>query len=122
MAIGCTVENQDRADFRMPIFLSLPIRHRLVIVAPMLQQINLRSYLDPKLIEEVSVGGESGKYARPLDYSWVLDMHRQCNDYGVPFTFHQTGTYLIKDGRKYFIPREHQHSQAKKAGLNWLSL
>lgn len=122
VAIGCTVENQDRADFRMPIFLSLPIRHRLVIVAPMLQQINLRSYLDPKLIEEVSVGGESGKYARPLDYSWVLDMHRQCNDYGVPFTFHQTGTYLIKDGRKYFIPREHQHSQAKKAGLNWLSL
>lgn len=118
VAIGCTVENQDRADHRMPIFLSLPIKHRLVIVAPMLQQIDLRRYLDPKLIEEVSVGGESGKYARPLDYSWVLDMHRQCKAAQVPFTFHQTGSYLIKDGRKYYIPREHQHSQAKKAGLN----
>lgn len=118
VGIGCTVENQDRADYRMPIFLSLPIQHRMVIVAPMLERIDLRRYLDPKLIEEVSVGGESGKYARPLDYEWVLDMHRQCQEAGVPFSFHQTGTYFIKDGRRYYIPRDLQHSQAKKAGLN----
>ena len=36
VAIGCTVENQERADYRLPIFLSLPIKHRLVIVAPMI--------------------------------------------------------------------------------------
>ncbi|MDE6423271.1 MAG: hypothetical protein K2K95_07610, partial [Muribaculaceae bacterium] len=48
----------------------------------------------------------------------VLDMHRQCNEAKVSFTFHQTGSYLIKDGRKFYIPRGHQHSQAKKAGLN----
>lgn len=118
VAIGCTIENQDRADYRMPIFLSLPIRHRLVIVAPMLEQIDLRSYLDPRLVEEVSVGGESGKYARPLYYDWVLDMRGQCREARVPFCFHQTGSYFIKDGRQYRIPREHQHSQAKKAGLN----
>ena len=60
VAIGCTVENQERADYRMPIFLSLPIRHRLVIVAPMLERVDLRPYLAPGVIEEVSVGGESG--------------------------------------------------------------
>lgn len=118
VAVGCTVENQDRADFRMPLFLSLPIRHRLVIAAPMLEKIDLGQWLDPQLIEEVSAGGESGKYARPLDFSWVTDMQRQCIESGVPFTFHQTGSYLIKDNRRYFIPREHQHSQAKKAGLD----
>lgn len=118
VAVGCTVENQDRADYRMPIFLSLPIRHRLVIVAPMLERIDLSRYLDPDLIEDVSVGGESGKYARALDYEWVLDMHRQCMDTRVPFSFHQTGSYLIKDGRRYHIPRPLQHTQAKKAGLN----
>lgn len=118
VAIGCTVENQDRADFRMPLFLSLPIRHRLVVVAPMLEKVDLRQYLDPELIEEVSVGGESGKYARDLDFDWVLDLHRQCLERGVPFCFHQTGSYIIKDGRRYHIPREHQHSQARKAGLN----
>ena len=116
--VWCTVENQDRADYRIPIFLSLPIKHRMVIVAPMLEQVNLRKYLNPSLIEEVSVGGESGKYARPLDFRWVLDMQAQCRESGIPFNFHQTGSYLIKDGRQYHIPREHQHSQAKKAGLN----
>lgn len=121
IGIGCTVENQDRADHRMPIFLSIPIKHRLVIVAPMLERINLLPYLDAEMIEEVSVGGESGKYARTLDYDWVLDMHRQCKEAGIPFSFHQTGSYLLKDNRVYHIPRNLQHSQAKKAGLNDIS-
>ncbi|MDE5612593.1 MAG: phage Gp37/Gp68 family protein [Odoribacter sp.] len=118
VAIGCTVESQVYADARMPVFLSLPIKHRLVIVAPMLEKIDLRKYLDPQRIEEVSVGGESGKYARPLDFDWVLDMQAQCHEACVSFCFHQTGSYLVKDGRQYHIPREHQHSQARKAGLN----
>ncbi|MDE5555583.1 MAG: phage Gp37/Gp68 family protein [Muribaculaceae bacterium] len=118
VAVGCTVENQDRADYRLPIFLSVPIRHRLIIAAPMLERIDLRAYLDPAAVEQVSLGGESGRYARPLDFDWVLDMQRQCSQARVPFYFHQTGTYLIKDGRQYHIPRPLQHSQAKKAGLN----
>lgn len=118
VAVGCTVENQDRADIRMPVFLSLPLRHRIVVVAPMLERMNLREYLNPELIEEVSVGGESGKYARCLDFDWVVDIHAQCRQARVPFCFHQTGSYLIKDGRRFHIPREHQHSQARKAGLN----
>lgn len=84
----------------------------------MLERVDLRPYLAPGVIEEVSVGGESGKYARELDYSWVTDMREQCEDSGVAFCFHQTGSYLLKDGRRYHIPREHQHSQAAKAGIN----
>ena len=121
VAVGCTVENQERVDYRMPIFLSLPIKHRLVIVAPMIEKIDLSGYLDPELIEEVSVGGESGKYARPLNFDWVVDMHSQCAAACVPFSFHQTGSYLIKDGRKYSIPRQLQHSQARKANLDTFS-
>lgn len=121
VGIGCTVENQDRANYRMPIFTSLPIKHRSVIVAPMLESVDLSRWLDPKIIDDVSVGGESGKYARPLHYDWVLDLYRDCADNGVPFCFHQTGSYLIKDGRRYSIPRHLQHDQAKKAGLNTIS-
>lgn len=119
VAVGCTVENGVRAAQRLPVFLGLPIRHRLIIVAPMLERVDLRPYLDPRLIEEVSAGGESGKYARPLDFEWVVDLRQQCVDAGVPFCFHQTGSLLIKDGRTYHIPREHQHSQARKAALNY---
>ncbi len=84
----------------------------------MLEPVNLRQYLNPALIENVSVGGESGKYARPLNYDWVLDVHSQCIEAQIPFNFHQTGSYLIKDGRQYHIPRQYQHDQAKKAGLD----
>ena len=119
VGVGCTVENQDRADYRLPIFLDAPIRHRMIIAAPLLERIDLRSYLDPARIISVSVGGESGKYARPLDYHWVTDLRAQCMAHQVPFNFHQTGSYLIKDSRLHRIPREHQHSQARKAGLDW---
>ena len=85
----------------------------------MIEQIDLSSYLNPELIEEVSVGGESGKYARPLDFDWVLNLRHQCVNAGVPFTFHQTGSFLIKDGRQYHIPRAHQHSQAHKANVDF---
>lgn len=113
--VGCTVENQDRADFRLPRFLSIPIRHRIIIAAPLLGPLDLTRWLDPALIKEVSVGGESGKYARPLDFEWVKNIRRQCHAADIVFSFHQTGSYLIKDGRTYHIPRTHQHSQAEKA-------
>ncbi|MDE6825582.1 MAG: phage Gp37/Gp68 family protein [Paramuribaculum sp.] len=118
VAVGCTVENQDRANFRLPIFTSLPIKHRLIIAAPLIESLDLSRWLDCRSIEQVSVGGESGKYARPLHFSWVTDLQRQCREAEVPFSFHQTGSYLVKDGRMYRIPREHQHSQARKAGLD----
>lgn len=84
----------------------------------MLEQVDLRNYLDNQLIEAVSAGGESGKYARTLDFEWVKHLQSQCVEAGISFTFHQTGSYIKKDGRVYHIPREHQHSQAKKAGLD----
>lgn len=119
VAVGCTVENQERADSRLPIFLSLPIKHRLIIVAPMIEQVDIRKYLDQNQIEEVSVGGESGKYARPLDFNWVKNLRDQCVNANVAFNFHQTGSYLIKEGKQYYIPREHQHSQADRANIDY---
>ncbi len=118
VCIGCTVENQDRADYRLPIFRSLPIRHRSIIAAPLLERIDLSPYLGSD-IEEVSVGGESGASARPCDYDWVLDLRAQCVVHQVPFCFHQTGAYLIKDGKQYRIRRGYQIPQARKAGIDY---
>ena len=116
--IGCTVENQDRAEFRLPIFLSLPIKHRAIICAPLLEELDLSAYLGGG-IEEVSAGGESGYHARPCRYEWILKIRGQCIDRGIPFTFHQTGAHFVKDGRMYNIPRDHQISQAQKAGIDF---
>lgn len=116
--VGCTVENQDRADFRLPIFKALPIKHKSVIIAPLLEKIDISAYLDES-IEEVSVGGESGYNARPCNYDWILDIRRQCVEKNVPFRFHQTGANFIKDGKIYRIKRAFQRSQARKANIDF---
>jgi Bacteriophage protein gp37 len=117
VSICCTVENQDRADYRLPIFLAEPIKHKSIICEPILEAINLTPYLSP-MIEEVVVGGESGADARICNYDWVLDIREQCRQKEVTFYFKQTGAHFEKDGRLYTIRRIHQHSQAQKAGIN----
>lgn len=116
--VGCTAENQAMADFRLPIFKALPIKHKAIIVAPMLERIELSQYLD-RTIEEISVSGESGVLARVCDYAWILDLRRQCMEKNVPFRFHQTGAKLLKDGKLYRIKRKYQIAQAYKANINY---
>jgi len=116
--IGCTVENQDRADYRLPVFLSLPIKHRSIIVSPMLERIDISAFLGDS-IEDVSVGGESGVSARPCNYDWILDLRQQCVEKNIPFRFHQTGAHFIKDRKLYNIKRKDQISQARKAGIDF---
>ncbi len=120
--IGCTCENQDMADRRLPIFLELPLAHRSIIHEPMLEQIDIRPYLKQyaNRIDSVTVGGESGPDARICDFDWVIDTQQQCVEYGIPFHYHQTGARLRRGERVYNIPRDHQHTQAQKAGLDYL--
>lgn len=118
VAIAATTENQQMADARLPIYLKLPIRHKSIVCEPLLTPIDLTPYLTPA-IEQVSAEGESGQQARVCDYAWVLSIREACLRAGIPFRYHQTGARLYKDGRYYHIPREHQHTQAKRAGIDY---
>lgn len=115
--ICCTCENQDRADYRLPIFLDAPIKKKSIVCEPLLEEIDLSLYLSSGIIEVVA-GGESGYYARPCRYDWILSLRQQCLSAGISFYFKQTGAKFIKDNRLYNIPRRLQHSQAAKAGIN----
>ncbi len=116
--IGCTVENQKRAEMRLPIFLELPIKHKFIICEPLLEKLNLRDFLNDG-IEEIIAGGESGVDVRVCDYDWIVDLREQCKEKNISFTFKQTGAYFRKNGKVYNIKRPYQHSQAVKAGLNF---
>lgn len=116
--IYCTVENQDRADYRLPIYLEAPIRHKGIGCEPLLEPLELSSYLGP-WIEAVIAGGESGPDARICDYNWILHLREQCIRRGVPFYFKQTGALFRKDGRVYHVKRQFQHEQARKADINY---
>lgn len=115
--VGCTVENQTLADERLALFRTLPIRHKNIICQPMIGPIDLSQYLEN--IELVVVGGESDRNARPLDYSWVLNVRQQCIEANVPFEFRQCGTHFIKDDRTYTLNVRDLCSQARKANINW---
>lgn len=117
VTVGCTVENQDRADYRLSIFRELPIKHKNIICQPMIEGINLEPYLEG--IELVVVGGESHRDARTLDYSWVLSIREQCMSHKVHFEFRQCGTHFMKDGKMYTLLVGDLCSQAKKADINF---
>ena len=128
--VGCTCENQKMADYRLPIFKKLNIKYKTIILAPMLEKMDISKYLDDDIFE-VSVSGESGssqqiraqqiraQQVRALNYDWVLDIRNQCIKANVNFGFHQTGARFIKDGKEYFIERKYQLSQARKADIDF---
>ena len=118
VSIGCTCENQKRADERLPIFLKLPIKSRFIVCEPLLEEINLSVYLHSGQIERVVSGGESGTAARVCKHDWILKIREQCRENGVKFWFKQTGYRFIKDEKLYLIDRKAQHLQARKAGIN----
>ncbi len=120
VTICCTCENQDRADYRLPIFLALPIKHREIISEPMLEEIDIKKYLETGLIEHVTCGGESGAGARPCDFKWIKKVRIDCIRSGVPFTFKQTGAVFIKDKKTYHIDRKNQMSQARKSCYDYI--
>lgn len=117
VTIGCTIENQRRADERLTLFSTLPIKHRNIICQPLIEFINIEQYLTG--IELVVVGGESDINARPLNYDWVLSIREQCIRNNVHFQFRQCGTHFIKDGKQYLLNVKDLSSQAKKANINY---
>ena len=119
VTICCTVENQSCADYRLPIYRITPIKHKIIICEPLLEEIDLSSYDIGEWIEQVVAGGESGYEARPCKFDWVMELRKVCIENNVSFWFKQTGSMFIKDEKLYQVKRQFQHSQARKAGINF---
>lgn len=118
VTIACTVENQEQAGLRLPVYEALPLRHKMVLCEPLLGPINLKPWLNPRY-ELVLAGGESGPDARVCDYAWVKELRDQAVEAGVAFHFKQTGANFRKDGKLYHIARPLQAPQAAKASIDF---
>ncbi len=114
--IGCTVENQNMADYRLPLFLSYPIKRRFIACSPILEKLDLSSYLHG--VDHVTVGGETGRDARISDYDWVLDIREQCVKANITFWFKNTGTLFKRDGSVDRINPFKETGIAKELGIN----
>ncbi len=85
---GVSVENQKHGIPRIDLLRKSPAQVRFLSVEPLLENlgpINLDG------INWVIVGGESGPGARPMDISWVRDIHAQCRRAKIKFFFKQWG-------------------------------
>lgn len=92
--IGTSVEDQDRADERIPAMLRIPAAKRFVSAEPLLGPINLPL----EGIDWLIIGGESGPKARPCHLDWVRGLIAQCQDARVPVFVKQIGAFPITSG------------------------
>lgn len=115
-----TCENQKRADERIPILLELSFKHKGIVCAPLIGEINIDNYLKYNQIEQVTAGGENYDGARPCNYDWIKSLRQQCEKYDITFCFFETGTNFIKDGKTYHIPSKSLQSEmAYKSGASY---
>ncbi len=117
--LAVTCESQHAADTRLPVFLKIPSSRRYILVAPILEYVDLTKYFRLGSISQVSVGGESYDNARICDFDWVKQIYLDCKRNDIPFDFHQTGSNFIKNGRVYKIRHKDEYRQAAK-GLKYL--
>lgn len=109
--IGTTVEDQRRAEERLPFLVELPAPVRFVSAEPLLGRLNIGEWLVPsRLVGRVDwliAGGESGPEHRPLDLDAVRALRDQCERAGVPFYFKQVGGRTPTAGGDLLDGRRH---------------
>lgn len=137
--IGTTVEDQKRADERIPVLLSIPARVRFLSCEPLLGPVNLervefgprpnhtpQSCLTPTWmgrfdakINWVICGGESGHGARPMHPDWARSLRDQCQAAGVPFFFKQWGEWAPGRSRDEYTERDPLRCMKTSGELSW---
>jgi protein gp37 len=93
--LGCSIENQLRADQRLPIMRSLPTSRTFLSVEPLLKPVAFSL----EGISWIIVGGESGKPARPFHLEWAIALKEQADREKVPFFFKQAGSNPYYQGK-----------------------
>jgi protein gp37 len=107
--VGVSVEDQKRADLRIPALLDTPAVVRWLSCEPLLGPVDLSGWMGservctaavhdfdcctPNLIDWVVAGGESGTGARPMHPNWPRALRDHCGHAGVPFFFKQWGEW-----------------------------
>ena len=132
--LGVSVEDQRRADERIPKLLEIPAAVRFLSCEPLIGPVDLElvdhrdherdwngaDYVcldcstededvrwftrDPTPIDWVIVGGESGPGRRPMDPEWTRAIWQQCQDAGAAF-FGKQGSGPRSD-QQYGMPAE----------------
>ena len=99
---GVSVENEETAEYRIPILAECPAPVRFVSYEPALGPISFANiamkinkdnrFITPPF-EWLICGGESGPHARPMHPDWAKSARDYCYAVGIPFFFKQWGEF-----------------------------
>lgn len=115
--IGTTVEDQTRADERIPALEAIDAPVRFLSAEPLLEPVDLSAHLARGGIDWVIVGGESGPRHRRFDPAWARTLHDQCANAGVAYFFKQHGGLRptsggdLLDGARHHDRPHHDHDR-----------
>lgn len=147
--LGVSVEDQTRANERIPDLLATPAAVRWLSCEPLLGPVDLMSpfyahstgywmqgflrdksehddfrYWAEKL-DWVVCGGESGKDARPMHPDWARQLRDQCAAAGVPYFFKQWGEWAVALDRERDDPdwrKDYSTKYADHGKTKWLNI
>jgi len=94
--LGTSVEDQERADLRIPALLGTPAAIRFLSMEPLLGPVDIINSLGDSWLtglDWIIVGGESGHGARPMRAEWARSLRDQAEVAGVAFHFKQWGSH-----------------------------
>ena len=94
--VGTSVEDQKRADERIPILADTNAAVRFLSVEPLLGPVSLKTAANFPVLRRLHwmiVGGESGQRARPMHPDWARSLRDECHRLRIPFFFKQLGTW-----------------------------
>lgn len=123
--LGVSVEDQKRADERIPALLRIPAKVRFLSVEPLLGEIDLGlnfgcrgcnhpgnivmalnedgncstcngTRQEPSGIHWCIIGGESGRGARPCNVEWIRSLVGQCKAASVAVFVKQLGSNIVR--------------------------
>jgi protein gp37 len=108
--LGVSVEDQQRADERIPDLLATPAAIRFLSCEPLLGPIDITAIRRPRAegfmrpldgrfnrLNWIIAGGESGPNARPPMIEWARSLRDQCAQAAIPFFWKQWGEYTPDD-------------------------
>lgn len=106
--LGVSVEDQARADERIPTLLETPAAVRFVSYEPALGPVDFREWIpqfdcghpadetcrrcEVEILDWIIIGGESGPKARPFFTRWARSVIQQCKAAGVACFVKQLGS------------------------------
>jgi protein gp37 len=93
--LGTSIEN-DEVAWRAEHLRTVPAAIRFISFEPLIGPVGA---IDLRDIHWAIVGGESGRFARPIREEWIDEIYEQCSRYNTAFFFKQWGAWS-KDSKR----------------------